>query len=118
MRSCLEKLGEKERISELQGNEYISIDQYNVKHKNALSDGDSQGKGTGSNGHLSWKPEPINVRSKNVIDYSNFNTFYGGNCIDEKERLEETSSNLYNDRIEYSKYRVKGFEESLNLNWW
>lgn len=47
MQSCLEKRGIEERNNEIVRSDYNIEDQYGSTHKNALSDGDAKGKGTG-----------------------------------------------------------------------
>lgn len=47
MQSCLEKRGIEERHIEIIRSDYNIEDQYGSTHKNALSNGDVKGKGTG-----------------------------------------------------------------------
>lgn len=47
MQSCLEKRGIEERNNEIVRSDYNIEDQYGSTHKNAISDGDVKGKGTG-----------------------------------------------------------------------
>ena len=51
MQSCLEKKGIESRQEHLVRSDYNKDDFYSVTHKDALSDGDVLGKGTGSAGH-------------------------------------------------------------------
>ena len=55
--TCLEKRGMEERHAEIAKSDYNINDQYNSTHKDALSDGDPQGKGTGHGGHTHWLPD-------------------------------------------------------------
>ena len=80
MQSRLEKLGKEERQSEIVRNDYNKQDEYSATHKDALSDGDVQGKGTGSGGHTHFLPSPNSP--KNAINYSNFDTTHGGGKYD------------------------------------
>lgn len=49
--TCLEKRGMEERHTEITRSDYNIENQYSATHKDALSDGDAQGKGTGHGGH-------------------------------------------------------------------
>ena len=44
MQSCLEKRAIDERNTEIVRSDYNSSDQYSATHKDAISDGDAQGK--------------------------------------------------------------------------
>ena len=48
--SCLEKRADVERNEEIVRSDYNFENQYSENHKDALADGDSRGKGTGSAG--------------------------------------------------------------------
>lgn len=85
--TCLEIHGIEERNEEIVRNDYNIEDQYSVTHPDALSDGDSQGKGSGHGGHVDWTPYCSDNASKNMIDYKNFDTAYEdgnriGDCYD------------------------------------
>lgn len=80
MQSKLEKLGIEERNAEINQSDYNVNDQYSAKHKNAKSDGDEKGKGTGHGGHTHFLPD--SSKSSKTIDYSNFDTENGGNIYD------------------------------------
>lgn len=105
--SCLEKRGIEERNTEIVRNDYQKEDnEYNSKHADALSDGDSRGKGTGHGGHTHWLPDcngPIGM-----INYSNFDTFNGGNSYDINGRndvggrLKAMTFSKYNQDNQYS----------------
>lgn len=69
--TCLEKRGMEERHEELPRRHYNREDAYGANHKDARSDGDVQGKGTGG-GHNHYLPDC--TKPKGQIDYSNFST--------------------------------------------
>lgn len=70
--TCLEKRGIDERNTEIVRSDYNANDPYGPTHKDALSDGDPQGKGSGSQGHLHYLPDC--TKPTGMIDYSNFDT--------------------------------------------
>lgn len=78
--TCLEKRGIEERGNEINRSDYNELRPYGPTHKDALSDGDPQGKGTGHGGHNAWLPDC--TKPTNMIDYSNFDTFNGGGSYD------------------------------------
>ena len=82
--TCLEKRGIEERHNEIVRSDYTIDNQYGPTHKDALSDGDAQGKGTGHGGHTHWLPDC--TLPTNMIRYSNFDTDNGGGCYDLKGR--------------------------------
>lgn len=45
-----------EREREIVRSDYNTNDRYSVTHKDALANGDAQGKGTGSGGHTFYLP--------------------------------------------------------------
>lgn len=99
MQSCLEKRGIEERDNELVRNDYNYEAEYSATDKDALSDGDAYGKGTGHGGHLHLTPNcdgPIGQ-----IDYKNFDTFNGGNCSDVNMRQVAMTRSIYNTEYEY-----------------
>lgn len=104
--TCLEAKGITERQTEITRSDYNIENQYSATHKDALSDGDIQGKGTGHGGHTHWLPNCSNSQSK--IDYSNFDTENGGGCLDIKGyngvggRERAMASSLYNKENPYS----------------
>ena len=71
--TCLEAFGLNERHNEIARSDYNIEDQYGPTHKNALSDGDPKGKGTGG-GHNHWLPSCDGGIPSNRINYSNFST--------------------------------------------
>ena len=64
MQTCLEKRGIPARASALTRNDYNIHDQYSETHKDALSDGDPLGKGTGYGGHTHSVPD-CNLNKEN-----------------------------------------------------
>ena len=105
MQTCLEKRGITERNTEIVRNDYNREDEYSSKHKDALSDGDVQGKGTGSAGHGFWLPDC--TKPTGQIDKSNFDTDNGGGLYDIEGRNGIGGRNylktirLYNENYEY-----------------
>lgn len=79
MQTCLEKTGIEKRAEALVRNDYNRTDEYSVLHKDALSDGDPLGKGTGHGGHTHSVPDCSKPSS---ISYSNFDTENGGGKYD------------------------------------
>lgn len=71
-RTCLETRGYEERHNEITRSDYNIENQYGATHKDALSDGDAQGKGSGSGGHTHFLPNC--QLPTNQINYSNFDT--------------------------------------------
>lgn len=104
MQTCLEKNGIESRSEQIVRNDYTKSDEYSSLHKNALSDGDPQGKGTGHGGHTHSIPDCNKGRG---IDYSNFDTMNGGgefdidgrNGIGGRNFLKSISK--YNENYEY-----------------
>ena len=106
--TCLEKRGMEERHIEITRSDYNIENQYGPTHKDALADGDPQGKGVGgSHGH--WLPDCN--QSKNLIKYDNFTTspdveigglydIKGRNGVGGREWALATS--LYNHEAPYS----------------
>lgn len=104
--SCLEKRGIEQRHDELVRNDYQREDnEYSVIHKDALSDGDERGKGTGHGGHTHYLPDcngPIGM-----INYSNFDTFNGGDNYDINGRNDvggrrkAMATSIYNQERQY-----------------
>ena len=105
--SCLEKKAIEERQVELARNDYRKTEEYSISHKDAISDGDPLGKGTGHGGHGFWLPDCS--RGQTEINYSNFDTENGGgkydiegrNGIRGKNYL--TSINLYGKNNQYTR---------------
>lgn len=81
--SCLEKRGVDERHTEVVRSDYNKENPYygeNGFHKDAISDGDPQGKGTNHGGHTAFLPDC--TKPTTTIDYSNFDTVNGGGEYD------------------------------------
>ena len=106
MQSCLEKRGIEERNEEIVRSDYNINDQYSSTHKDAISDGDAQGKGTKHGGHTHYLPDCNKPTS--TIDYSNFDTTNGGGIYDIEGRNDiggrkkAMTYSLYNQDYEYS----------------
>lgn len=103
--TCLEKRGMEERHAEIARSDYNINDQYSSTHKDALSDGDPQGKGTGHGGHTHWLPDCTLPTS--YINYSNFDTENGGGEYDIHGRNDvggrekALASSMYNKEMPY-----------------
>lgn len=104
MQTCLEKKGIEARNETLVRNDYSKVDEYSALHKNALSDGDVKGKGTGHGGHTHSVPDCTKPKA---IDYSNFDTEHGGGLYDIEGRNGVGGRNflknisVYNETFEY-----------------
>ena len=79
--SCLEKNGIEERAVEMVRSDYNAENPYSDAHKDALSDGDPLGKGTGYSGGVKDTLPNYNG-TRGMIDYSNFDTENGGGSYD------------------------------------
>ena len=103
--TCLEKKGIEARHENIPRNDYNSTDEYSALHKDALSDGDPLGKGTGHGGHGHWLPDCS--KGQTMIDYSNFDTENGGGLYDIEGRNGKGGRNwsknisLYNENDQY-----------------
>lgn len=106
MQSCLEKKAIEERHNEIVRSDYNIENQYSSTHKDAISDGDAQGKGTGHGGHTHYLPDCN--KPSTTIDYSNFDTTNGGGLYDIEGRNDvggrkkAIASSLYNSENQYS----------------
>lgn len=104
MQTCLEKKGIEARNETLVRNDYSKVDEYSAKHKNALSDGDVKGKGSGHGGHTHSIPD---CTKPSAIDYSNIDTEHGGGKYDIEGRNGVGGRNflknisIYNETFEY-----------------
>ena len=115
MQTCLEAKGIEARNETLVRNDYSRVDEYGLTHKDAISDGDPQGKGTGHGGHTHTVPD---CNKPSAIDYSAFDTENGGGQYDIEGRngvggrtfLKNIS--LYNENYEYGAHLV---DTSLNV---
>ena len=106
--TCLEKRGITERHNEITRSDYNIENQYSATHQDALSDGDAQGKGSGSGGHTHSLPDC--TKPTGLIDYSNFDTNPEDNIgglydIEGRNnhpgRKEQMARSLYNYRDAY-----------------
>jgi hypothetical protein len=103
--TCLEQRGMEERHVEIARSDYNIEDQYSAAHKDALSDGDPQGKGTGHGGHTSYLPDC--TKPVGQINYSNFDTANGGGYYDIhgrneiSGRLRAMAASIYNEENQY-----------------
>ena len=103
--TCLEKKGIEARHETLIRNDYNSSEEYSAQHKDAISDGDPLGKGTGHGGHGHWLPDCS--KGQTMIDYSNFDTENGGGLYDIEGRNGKGGRNwlknisLYNENDQY-----------------
>lgn len=103
--SCLEIRGMEERHEEIARSDYNIEDQYGPTHKDALSDGDPQGKGTGHGGHTFFLPDC--TKPVGQIDYRNFDTSNGGGEYDIHGRngvggrLKAMATSIYNEQNQY-----------------
>jgi len=106
--TCLEKRAIEERQKEIVKNTYKRSyandngrgeENYSARHKNAISDGDSKGKGTLHGGHTSFRPSQ--GKPSSMIDYSNFDTKHGGSREDVEMRKQSEILNLYDNKHEY-----------------
>lgn len=115
--TCLESHGIEERNQEIIRNDYNIEDQYSSVHKDALSDGDSQGKGSGHGGHTDWLPYCSDNDSRNMIDYKNFDTSEAdgstiGDCYDRNGRngiggrIATMNKMKYNQEYQYGAHLV------------
>lgn len=103
--TCLEKRGMEERHQEITRSDYNIEDQYGPTHKDAISDGDAQGKGTGHGGHTHFLPDC--TKPTTMINYSNFDSENGGGYYDIEGRngisgrKRAMAISLYNKEIQY-----------------
>ncbi len=108
--TCLEKRGMEERHQEITRSDYNKTNEYGPTHKDAMSDGDPQGKGTGHGGHTAFLPDCS--KPTTTIDYSNFDTTNGGGLYDLKGRNgiggreRALNSSLYNKENPYGAYLI------------
>ena len=107
--TCLEKRGDEARNEQIVRSDYNFNDQYSANHPDALSTGDSRGKGTGSTGHGDSLPDcnaPINV-----FNYSNFDTSYEshpGNNVDNEARNKAMVKSKYSAANPYGDVQFNG----------
>jgi hypothetical protein len=115
--TCLEKRGIDARHDQIVRSDYNIEDQYSATHKDAISDGDAQGKGTGHGGHTHYLPDC--TKPTTTIDYSNFDTENGGGKYDIEGRngisgrKKALASSLYNKENSYGSTSV---DTTANVN--
>ena len=105
--TCLEKKAIEKRHDLIVRNDYNLEDQYSSTHKDAISDGDPQGKGSGHGGHTHYIPDC--TKPQGMMDYSNFDTYSnniggsydinGRNNVGGRNYLKTIS--LYNEENQY-----------------
>lgn len=107
--TCLEKRGDEARNEQIIRSDYNFNNPYSANHPDALSTGDSRGKGTGSTGHGDSLPDcnaPINV-----FNYSNFDTSYEshpGNDVDNEARNKAMVKSKYSAANPYGDVQFNG----------
>lgn len=107
--TCLEKRGFDERHQEIVRSDYNIENQYGPMHKDAISDGDPQGKGHPTiKGHTHFLPDC--TKPTGLIDYSNFATSpedqIGGSLdidgyLGRPGRKEQMARSIYNHIDQY-----------------
>lgn len=116
--TCLEKRGIEKRQETIIRNDYNRNDEYNSRHKDALSTGDPLGKDSGMGPHGHSLPDcnkPIGM-----MDYRNFDTrseniggqydIEGRNGMGGRNYLKTIS--LYNEETPYG---INSVDESTNI---
>lgn len=109
MQTCLEKKGIDSRNETIVRNDYNKTDEYSETHKDALSDGDVLGKGTGHGGHIHTTPD---CNKPSAINYSTFDTNNGGGLYDIEGRNGKGGRNFlmniskYNSENEYGAHMI------------
>ena len=96
-------------------NDYEKNDVYSINHKDAISDGDVKGKGTGHGGHTHTMPDQNKL---SAINYSTFDTNGGGNVYDIEGFKGKGGRNFLTTISKYSKeneYGVNSVDTSANL---
>lgn len=116
--TCLEKNAIEKRQEELVRNDYNRTEEYSDLHPDALSNGDPQGKGSGTGGHTHYLPNC--ELPKGMYNYSNLDTraeniggsydIYGRNGIGGRIFLQNIS--VYNESSEYG---VNSVDTTLNV---
>jgi hypothetical protein len=115
MQTCLEKKGIETRNETIIRNDYNRNDAYSVTHKDALSDGDVKGKGTGHGGHTHSIPD---CNKPSSINYSSFDTNNGGGLYDIEGRGNKGGRNFLTTISKYNKnneYGAHMIDTSANL---
>ena len=115
MQTCLEKKGIETRNETIIRNDYNKTDIYSDTHKDALSDGDIKGKGTGFGGHTHSVPD---CNKPSSINYSTFDTENGGGLYDIEGRNGKGGRNFLMNISKYNsenEYGVHIIDTSANL---
>ena len=116
--TCLEKQGINARHEQVVRSDYNIENEYSATHKDAVSDGDAQGKGTLHGGHTHWLPNCDGV-ANNMINYSNFDTANGGGKLDidgyqgRPGRKEQVTRSLYSSE---NAYGANSVDTTANVN--
>lgn len=109
--SSLEKRADVARNEQIIRSDYNEDNQYSETHPDALADGDSRGKGTGSAGHGDWLPDPN--APANLFNYSNFDTSIEsnpGNDVDNEMRNKAMVKSLYDPTHPYGDIAITSRE--------
>ena len=115
MQTNLEKKSIEARTKSIVRNDYTIKDIYDENHKDAISDGDVMGKGSGMGSHTHSIPD---YSKPSAIDYTNFNTSEGGGAYDINGRNGVGGRNflknisLYNEEHEYGEHLI---DDSANI---
>jgi hypothetical protein len=116
----LEKKAIERRQAELVRSDYNKTEKYDESHEDAKSDSSRVdkplGKGTAHGGHTHYRPDYS--KSKDLIDYSNFDTFNGGGSYDIHGRNEIGGRNRlvsYNIYGPNNSYLDEPIDMSLNI---
>lgn len=107
--TCLEINAIEERQDEIKRNDYNSSNEYKAGHKDAVSDGDPQGKGL-EGGHSHGFSLPDCTMPKNIISYKNFPTDLAGGQYDLEGRNSRGGYNRSMTRSLYNKENPYGAE--------
>lgn len=113
--SCLEIVSINERHEEIVRSDYNYENQYNAQHPDALSNGDTQGKGTANGGHSYWLPDCRSYIGTSTFRYDDFDTAVSsnaGNNADNEARTTSLARSMYNAENQYS---ARSVDTSANL---
>ena len=107
--SCLEIISMDERHEEIVRSDYNIENQYSGLHKDALADGDEQGKGTGGGGTMHYLPDCTSFMGTSTFRYDDFDTAVSskaGNNTDNEARNTSMVRSLYSAENPYSEVRI------------
>ena len=116
MQTSLEKKAIELRQESKVRNDYDKSDVYSITHKDALSDGDIKGKGTGHGGHTHSIPD---ANKPSTINYGTFDTNGGGNLYDIDGVKGKGGRNFLTTISKYNKeneYGINSIDTSANLS--